>query len=48
MKSEDREECPVPVKNTPVTQSGENKFPVLNLGGGTHFTVNFNMNSSKE
>ena len=41
MKSEDCEECPLLVKNTPVTHSGENRFPVLNLGGVTRFIINF-------
>ena len=45
VKSEER---PVSMKNTPKTGSGENKFPVLNLGGATHFTINFNINSGKE
>ena len=54
VKSEDgnqnvkSEECPASVKNTPNTGSCENRFPVLNLGGATHFTINFNMNSGKE
>ena len=42
------EECPASIKNTPNTGSGENNFPVLNLGGATHFTINFNINSGKE
>ena len=45
MKSE---ECPGSMKNTPNTGSGENKFPVLNLSGATHFTINLNINSVKE
>lgn len=54
VKSEDgnqnvkSEECPASVKNIPNTGSCENRFPVLNLGCTTHFTINFNMNSGKE